>query len=84
MKYGLAAFFMQKMEGIFMATKNKIINIKVFFDGDQDASPCGGEKWRRNTQKERPNRNLFELFADILQIIEVNLTERCFMSIMIP
>ena len=38
MKYGLAAFFMQKMEGIFMATKNKIINIKVFFDGDQDAS----------------------------------------------
>lgn len=29
-------------------------------------------------------RNLFKLFADILQIIEVNLTERCFMSIMIP
>ena len=27
MKYGLAAFFMQKMEGIFMATKNKIITI---------------------------------------------------------
>ena len=24
MKYGLAAFFMQKMEGIFMATKNTI------------------------------------------------------------
>ena len=40
--------------------------------------------WRRNTQKERLDRNLFELFADILQIIEVNLTERRFMSIMIP
>ena len=38
----------------------------------------------RNTQKERLDRNLFELFADILQIIEVNLTERRFMSIMIP
>ena len=34
---GLAAFFLQKMEGIFMATKNKIVNIKVFFDGDRDA-----------------------------------------------
>ena len=43
MKYGLAAFFMQKMEGIFMATKNKIINIKVFFDGDQDASQVFAE-----------------------------------------
>lgn len=40
--------------------------------------------WRRNAQKERLDRNLFELFADILQIIEVNLTERRFMSIMIP
>ena len=37
-----------------------------------------------NTQKERLNRNLFELFAEVLQIIKVNLTERCFMSIMIP
>ena len=37
-----------------------------------------------NTQKERLNRNLFELFADNSQIIEVNLTERRFMSIMIP
>ena len=37
-KYGLAAFFMQKLEGIFMAAKNKIVNIKVFFDDDQDAS----------------------------------------------
>lgn len=38
----------------------------------------------RNTQKDYFGRNLFELFVDILQIIEVNLTERCFMSIMIP
>ena len=43
MKYGLAAFFMQKMEGIFMAAKNKIVNIKVFFDGDQDASQVFAE-----------------------------------------
>lgn len=34
----VSCFFVQKMEGIFMATKNKIINIKVFFDGNQDAS----------------------------------------------
>jgi hypothetical protein len=40
---GLAAFFLQKMEGIFMATKNKIVNIKVFFDGDRDASQVFAE-----------------------------------------
>ena len=43
MKYRLAAFFMQKMEGIFMAAKNKIVNTKVFFDGDQDASQVFAE-----------------------------------------
>ena len=60
MKYGLAAFFMQKMEGIFMATKNKIINIKVFFDGDQDASPCGGEIHKRSV--------LIEIYLNYLRI----------------
>ena len=35
---GELLFFMQKMEGIFMAAKNKIVNTKVFFYGDQDAS----------------------------------------------
>lgn len=40
---GLAAFFLQKMEGIFMATKNKIVNIKVFFDGNRDASQVFAE-----------------------------------------
>ena len=40
---GLAAFFLQKMEGIFIATKNKIVNIKVFFYGDHDASQVFAE-----------------------------------------
>ena len=40
---GELLFFMQKMEGIFMAAKNKIVNTKVFFDGDQDASQVFAE-----------------------------------------
>lgn len=47
--------------------------------------PCFFVLWRRrNTQKVCFGKDLIELFADILQIIEVNLTERCFMSIMMP
>ena len=54
-------------------------------DGAVKASSCPCFLlWRRNTQKEWLDRNLFELFADNLQIIEVNLTIRRFMSIMIP
>ena len=39
-----------------MATKNKIINIKVFFDGDQDASQVFAEVIRtenKGHEKER-------------------------------
>lgn len=54
-------------------------------DGAVRASSCPCFLlWRRNTQKEWFDRILFELFADNLQIIEVNLTEGRFMSIMIP
>lgn len=61
------------------AVKIKIQNIPAIVWGEPSL-------WRRrrNTQKECFSGNLFELFADILQIIEVNLTKRCFMSIMIP
>lgn len=37
----------------------------------------------RNTQKDRLDEDLFELFAGNLQIIEVNLTIRHFMSIIL-
>ena len=39
----VSCFFYAENGGIFMATKNKIINIKVFFDGDQDASQVFAE-----------------------------------------
>ena len=37
----------------------------------------------RNTQKDYFGRNLFELFAEILQIIQINLTVRHFMSMIL-
>ena len=34
----VGCFFYAENGGDFMAVKNKIVNIKVFFDGDQDSS----------------------------------------------
>ena len=40
---GLAALFFSKNGGFTMAAKKKIINIKVYFDGDQDAKEVFAE-----------------------------------------
>ena len=39
----ISCFFRAENGGDFMAAKNKIVNIKVFFDGDQDASQVFAE-----------------------------------------
>ena len=39
----VSCFFYAENGGDFMAVKNKIVNIKVFFDGDQDASQVFAE-----------------------------------------
>ena len=43
LKTGLAALFLQKNGGFAMAAKKKIINIRVYFDGDQDAKEVFAE-----------------------------------------
>lgn len=39
----ISCFFRAENGGDFMAAKNKIVNIKVFFDGDQDAKEVFAE-----------------------------------------